>query len=231
MTIYIPVLGKRLRLTRLDNCGNVPDPGTEDSIVITRGFISVNLSAEVETGTEIMSRRADGSLCVNEKMADSFKRFNLEMEFCGVNPGALSLTTNAEIYNDWQENPRGFTVGEGDIDSKFALELWTGLSGAACEPGMEEASGYLLLPLVQAGVPGDITVDGENAITFSMQGGFTKGGNGWGVGPWDVLLDGEGETAVAAPLPTALDPYDHLLMIDTGLAPPAEAVGLQPMAS
>ena len=227
MTIYIPVLGKRLRLTRLDVCGNVPEAGAEDAFVVTKGFISVNLTAEVESGTEILTRLADGSLCVNERMSDAFKRFNAEMEFCGVDPSILSLVTNAETYEDWQSDPRGFTVGEGDIDSKFALELWTGLSGAACDPGGEEASGYLLLPLVQAGVLGDITVNGENAVTFSMTGGFTRGGNAWGVGPYDVLMD----TSAPAPLPTALDSKTHLLMIDTQLAPPAAADGMQAMAA
>ena len=228
MTIYIPVLGKRLRLTRLDVCGNVPEAAALDAVVTTKGFISVGLTAEVETGTEIMTRRADGSICVNERLSDEFKRFNVEIEFCGVDPGTLSVTTNAKVYNDYQEDPRGFTVGEGKIEGKYALELWTGLSGQACVPGAEEASGYLLLPFVQAGVLGDISVNGENAVTFSMTGGFTKGGNAWGVGPYDVLMD---DASAPAPLPTAIDTFDHLLMIDTALAPPAEAEGLQPMPS
>src|SRR3546814_2580569 len=83
----------------------------------------------------------------------------------------------------------GITVAEGTIDKKFALELWTGLSGRACEPGDEEASGYMLLPFVNAGVLGDVEVTGEDAITFSMTGAFTRGGNAWGVGPYNVLMD------------------------------------------
>ena len=227
MTIYIPVLGKRMRLTKLDECGNVPEDATPDSVLTTKGFISLTLSAEVESGTEIMTRLADGTLCVNERLVDSFKRFTVEIEFCGVDPGALALTTNAEVYNNYEDLPRGFTIGEGDIVGKYGLELWTGLSGQACEPGQEEASGYLVLPFVQSGVVGGITVNGENAVTFSMTGGFTKGGNAWGVGPYDVMMN----ESAPAPLPTALDPLTHLLMIDTGLAPPAVAEGLQPMGA
>lgn len=224
MVNFSPVRGKRLRVTALDDCGNVPEPDAEDSVVTTNGFISVSLSAEVEDGVEIVTRRADGSLCVNEKFASSFKSFNAEIEFCGVDPGLLGLTTNAEGYEDYDNLVSGIVVPEGTIDKKFAFELWTGLSGRACEPGVEEASGYMLLPFVQAGVLGDFTVDGENAVSFTMTGAFTKGGNNWGAGPYNVLHNG----AVASPLPTALDPLDHFLLVPTNIAPPANADGLQP---
>ena len=225
---FAPVLGKRLRAFTLDACGAVPASGTEDAMVVTDGFISITLSSQVEDGTEIITKKADGSLCVNEMTNPSFKRFTVEIEFCGVDPGLLSVVTNANIYEDYAADPIGFTVPEGTIDGRFSLELWTGLSGAACASGDEEASGYLLLPFVASGVMGDLTIDGENAVTFSLTGAFTKGGNQWGTGPLNVMFDDNGD---AAPLPTALDPLDHLLMIEVGLAPPATACGLQPMSA
>lgn len=223
---FAPVLGKRLRAFTLDACGATPASGTEDAMVVTNGFISVTLSSQVEDGTEIITKKADGSLCVNEMTNPSFKRFTVEIEFCGVDPGLLSVVTNANIYEDYSNDPIGFTVPEGTIDGRFSLELWTGLSGAACASGDEEASGYLLLPFVASGVLGDITIDGENAVTFSLTGAFTKGGNQWGTGPVNVMFDDNGDPA---PLPTALDPLDHLLMIEVGLAPPATVCGLQAM--
>jgi hypothetical protein len=223
---FIPVLGKRIRVTQLDACG-VPSPaGTEGAVLATDGFISLSLSSEVEDGTEIITRKASGALCVNQRASDSFKRFTVEIEFCGVNPSLLALTTNADPYKDYKGDDAGITIAEGAIDKAFALELWTGLSGQACEPGAEEASGYLLLPFVQAGVLGDISVDGENAVTFSMTGAFTKGGNAWGAGPWPVVKDAGGTDSI---LPEPLDPSDHLLLIDTALAPPPEACDPIPM--
>lgn len=223
---FPPVFGKRIRATRLDECGNVPEPGTPCSYVATGGFITVSLSSEVEEGVEIFQRRADGvGVCVNEMGPSTFKRFTVEMEFCGVNPDLLDIVTNAETYDDHAGDPSGITISEGPVDGRFALELWTGLSGVQCEPGEESASGYLLLPYVNQGVLGDIEVDGENAVTFSLTGAFTKSGNQWGVGPFDVLQDGVNP----APLPTALDADDHLLLIDTGLAPPADECDCQPM--
>lgn len=221
---FTPILGKRLRAVALDECANVPASGTADSMVVTDGFVSVTLSSEVEDGAEIITKKADGSLCVNEMTASSFKRFTVEAEFCGVDPGLLAVTTNAEIYENYEEIAAGIVVPEGTINKKFSLELWTGLSGEACAPGAEEASGYMLLPFVQAGVLGDITIDGENAVTFSMTGAYTKGGNAWGVGPFNVLDDSD----TPSPLPTALDPLDHLLLVATNLAPPASACGLVP---
>lgn len=220
---FTPVLGKRIRVVALDSCGNVPASGTADSMVTTNGFVTVTLSAEVEDGAEIITKKADGSLCVNEKNANSFKRFTVEVEFCGVDPGLLSLTTNAEVYENYASEANGIVVPEGTIDKKFSFELWTGLSGAACDPNVEEASGYLLLPFVNAGTLGNIEVNGENSVTFSMTGAYTKGGNAWGVGPFDVLDD----TGSAAPLPTALDPLDHLLLVETGIAPPPSVCGLR----
>lgn len=216
---FIPILGKRLRVTTLDECGTPPDAGVAGSTVVTDGFITLSLSSEVEDGAEIITKKADGSLCVNEKLASNFKRFTVEITFCGVNPSLLSKVSNATGYNDYADDVAGFTVAEGALEKNFALELWTGVSGAACLPGAAFQGGYVLLPFVRAGVLGDITVDGENAVTFSMKGAYTKGGNVWGVGPYNVLLD----TLVPAPLPTALDPLDHLLLVETALAPPASS--------
>lgn len=211
---FTPVLGKRYRVVSLDDCGRVTP---ESQYLVGDGFVTVTLSSEVEEGSEILKRKFTGALCVNEKMSDSFKRFTLETEFCGVNPDLLSIMTNAVPYSDAAGDVAGFTVPEGAIDKAFALELWMGLSGQACGEDAEEASGYLLLPFVQAGVMGNIELGGEDAVTFSMTGAYTKGGNGWGTGPFDVVF---GADQVPSPLPTALDPLDHLLLMDTGLAVP-----------
>jgi len=225
---YKPILGKRLRVTALDGCGNVPAAATVDSLIVVEGFISVTLSSEVDDGAEIITKTANGALCVNEKLSPNFKRFTAEVEFCGVNPSLLSFMTNAEVYLDSADDVAGFTVPEGFVDKKFALELWTGLSGEACPSGAAFYGGYLLLPFMNAGVLGNIEVTGEDAISFSMTGAYTVGGNAWGVGPYNVVLD-DSVTPVPGPLPTALDSLDHLLLIDTEVAPPTASCSPYPM--
>jgi hypothetical protein len=226
-TCFIPILGKRLRVTNLDACGNVPAAGVVDQQLVTDGFMTVTLSSEVEDGAEIITKKADGTICVNEKLASSFKRFTLGLSFCGVNPSLLAMVTNAHTVADYTvSNVAGIGVGEGAINKQFALELWTGVTGAACLPGAAFQGGYLLLPFVKAGVLGDITVDGENAITFSMTGAYTKGGNAWGTGPYNVLNN---LSSAPAALPTAIDVLDHMILLQTNLAPPASACSPLPI--
>lgn len=216
-TIFTPILGKRLRVTELSDCGALMSTSRK---IVTDGFVTINLTAETEDGTEIIVRNAGGAICINEKAADSFKRFTVEMEFCGVNPSLLAMVTNAEEYENAAQDIAGITVAEGEITGRFALELWTGLAGQGCGDNGESASGYLLLPQVQSGILGDIEVGGEDAITFSLSGAYTVGGNSWGTGPYDVALDGDGDPGK---LPTALDAFDHLLLLLSNVAPPAKA--------
>ena len=226
---FIPLLGKRIRVTTLDVCGNVPIAAAEDAWLATDGFVSLNLSTETEDGAEIIVRKADGSLCVNEKQSDSFKRFTLEMEFCGVDPDLLSFMTNMTAYADWSGDIAGATVYEGTVEEKFGLEVWTGLANYEAPTGatVEEASGYVVLPCINAGVLGDITVDGENAVSFTMQGAYTVSGNQWGVGLHNVLMNGSTPDV----LPEALLPTEPLLIMETGVAPPPSACGCAAFAA
>lgn len=215
---FAPVLGKRLRLTELNDAGEIPPNARQ---VTTEGFITATLSAQVQEGTEIIQRNANGSICVNEKMAGSFTRLNITIEFCGVLPAALTMTTVAEPYRDSNNELAGFTLPEGELNEKFAVELWTGISGD------EGSFGYMLLPFCQGGLIGEVSVDGENAINFTLNNAYTKGGNTWGTGPYDVVETGSGP----GPLPTPLDTDDHLLVVDTAVAPPPSECGFQPVSS
>jgi hypothetical protein len=222
---FQPILGKRMRITPLDECGRFPASAAPNGFLSTSGFVTVTMSAEIESGQEVISRRADGSICVNFRGPDSFKRLTVGVTLCGVDPQVLAAMTNAEPYVGYTAaDIIGMTLGEGTVEAKFALELWTGISGAACDPAVDEASGYLLLPFVNAGTLGDLEVNGTDAVNFAMNGGYTRSGNAWGVGPYNVLANGSN---VASKLPTALDANDHLLLVETGIAPPPEANGWQ----
>lgn len=220
-----------MRVTRLDECGRFPAPGTPDSVVVTDGFISVKMTTEVEEGTEIVQKNANGDICVNEKNPNAFKRVTLEIEMCGVNDAVATLMTNAEVYENWDEAGIGTVESAVPIDGVFAFELWTGLAGAKCGEGAATASGYILLPFVQAGTLGDVTVDSENAVNFTATGMYTRDGSGWGSGPYDVILQEPeaDEDPVAGPLPSPLTEKDHRLRITVDVAPPPSMAGLQAM--
>ena len=58
------------------------------------------------------------------------KRFSVDIMFCGVNPFLLSMISSVEAYLDASGAVVRFTQAEGEITTKFALELWKGLSGS-----------------------------------------------------------------------------------------------------
>jgi hypothetical protein len=223
---FKPIFGKKIRVSKMNSCCQ-PVTGGDCAEIVTDGFISLSLSSEVEDGAEVITKKASGAICINHKAPDSFKRFTLEMEFCGVDPDLLSFMTNMTAYADWNGDIAGATVYEGTVEEKFGLEVWTGLAGEACPTGVEEASGYVVLPCVNAGVLGDISIDGENAVSFTMQGAYTVSGNAWGVGLHNVLLNG-GTPDV---LPEALLPTEPMLIMETGVAPPPSACGCTAFAA
>lgn len=219
------VRGKRLRATRLDACGNPPDAGTASSIVVTKGFVSVGLTAVTEDGEEITQKNANGELCINDRSRDEFKRWDLEIELCEVDPGLVELVTQAVLELDANDDTVGIRTPEGAASESVALELWSGIPGEDCGSGPEEF-GYLLLPFTIPGTLGDITVE-NGATTFSLR-GHTRAGSGWGSGPYDVVIDANGDPA---PLGTPIAQDEHMLLRTTGVAPPAAQCGLQDMPS
>ena len=100
--------------------------------------------------------------------------------------------------------------------SGFALEVWMGVPGVACE-GDAGAYGYLLLPCLQGGVIGDFTIENA-AITFTVTGAATKDGNAWGNGPYQDMQ-----------LINPLDEDDHLYVIFTTQDPPEPTDGCVPL--
>lgn len=224
---FKPIFGKRIRVSKMNACC-VPATGGSCAEVTTDGFISLSLSSEVEDGAEVITRKASGALCINQKAPDAFKRFTLEMEFCGVDADLLSFMTNMTAYTDYNDDVVGATVYEGTVEEKFGLEIWTGLAGEACPTGVEEASGYVVLACVNAGVLGDITIDGENAVSFTMTGAYTVSGNGWGRGLHEVVLDDGGDPAI---LPSALLSTEPMLIMETGVSPPPSACGCAAFAA
>jgi len=224
MTAPQVINGKVIRVISLDACGNLPASGTADSMVVTKGVVSIQLSQQVQTGNTATVTLMDGTQ-ESYKARDTFQWFTVQIEFNQVDPAVLSLTSNAEVYEDFNSDPTGFVVPSGLIATQFSLEGWTGTFGAPCAPGVAQQSGYFLLPFVASGVFNGFTVDGTNAISFTISGAYTLDGAQWGVGPFKVL---GGENGDADFLPTALDPDDHLFMIPTTIDPPEPPNGLVP---
>lgn len=227
-TCFTPVRGRAIRVTRLDGCGR-PIYGAE-STAVSKGIVTVSFTANTDDGEEINVPNFAGETCAYEPAVSRFLGYSVEIEFCRVDPGLISLLTGqAVVVNPETGNYDGFRVNSdvSALDSAFALELWTGTPGVQCaeDSAGGVAGGYLLLPYLQGGIFGDFTV--ENAeVTFTVTGASTKTGSGWGTGPYSVV---PGIGGGAAPLSTPILSGDHLHTQFTDVAPPTDFCGIQPL--
>ena len=214
------VRGRTMRVTKTDGCC-APAYEEEDGMVVTDGFVSVALTANINEPEEILVTNANGQTCVRDAGCAEFQGYSVEVTFCEVTPCLFSLVTGQPSVVNADGDIVGFRMNSGinGCGSGFALEVWMGVPGVACT-GEAGGFGYLLLPCLQGGVIGDFTIENA-AITFTITGASTKDGNGWGVGPYDVVDDGTGP----ASLPSPLDPDDHLYVSFTTVAPPTETDG------
>jgi len=215
-TCFSLVRGRAMRVTRLDGCGGVdlgPDAG-----IVSDGFITVQLSAQTDEGETISVTNAAGKVCILDEPCPVFTGYDIQVEFCGVNPLLYELMTGMPSVLDAQGNRVGIRMNS-NIDacaSGFALEVWSNVPSAVCDPSAGVSYGYFLVPFVKGGVIGDFTI-GNDAVNFTLSGAKSKDGNSWGMGPYDVVKDDAG---AAGPLLEEVDPYDHLWMQLTTVAPP-----------
>ena len=220
------VRGRVMRLTKSDGCGRVVYG--ESSSVVTGGFVSVAYTANTTESEEISVTNAAGEVCVFEPAEVKVSGYGVEVTFCDVDPDVFTLITGQQPYMDAFGNIVGFTIDTSISlgDSGFGLEVWMGAANVdACAAGGTGKYGYLLLPYLQGGILGDFTI--ENAgINFTITGANTRDGNAWSRGPYNVQLT---NLSVPGPLVTALTPTQHLLLIQTEVAPPTPVVGARPV--
>lgn len=220
MTCFALVKGRRMRVTRLDGCGRLQSSAS--SAIVTKGFVSVAFTANLNEGEEINQTNANGETCVYEPAVASLNNYSLEITFCEVNPELYAMLTGQAVVYGPDGDPVGFRIATGvsAADSGFALEVWSGVPAVQCsEDGGEGSFGYTLLPFVQGGTLGDFTIENA-AVTFTISNAQTKDGSGWGTGPYDVVPQ---EGGGAGPLLEPIGPRDHFHIQWTDVAPPEEA--------
>lgn len=219
---FTPIQGERIRVTELDECGNVPEGALS---VVSDGFVTVNLSAELEAGDEFIVKNAAGRLCINQKDQDTLKRLNVDIDWCQVDPLIYNLMSGFPTVHDGDspgDDIVGFRITEAKLDTKVAVELWTNLSGDACGEEGDQCWGYILLPYMTGFGLGDFTIE-NGPVTFASSGGYTQGNSGWGVGPYDDVVGMAAESCTA--LTTAFQPDEHAEIRVTCCPPPTPGCG------
>lgn len=220
------IRGKSIRVTLVDANGRAVIG--EDSVVATKGFLTLTYTTNSEEGEGINVTNANGDTCVSEAAKPTFTGFGVEAEFCDVDFAMFTILTGQEIVLDSSGKAIGITEST-DVsiaDVTFALETWTGADtkGAAASAGSQGQFGYVLTPFLTGGLISDITVENA-AITFTVTGMTTKNGNAWGKGPHAVEL----VAGKAAPLRVGLKANDHRRIMITEVAPPAQYAGATPL--
>lgn len=211
----------RMRLTRLDACG-APAPGTTGTLV-SDGFINVDGAYNYLDPEEITQLNANGDLCIDDQGNPQLRWIDLTIVMCQVNPFAVNIITGNPIVVDDATptaNTTGFRVnGELTGTANFALELWSGVNGQACDASGNRMYGYWLFPYVVQARLGDFSV--ANAainLTFTAR---TQVGSQWGVGPTAYTVRRDATTGTPERILTAIDDTDHLYFEAVTVAPPA----------
>lgn len=215
------VRGRRMRLTRVDECGAIESgPG---GMLVTKGFVQVSYGLEVDEGTEISVPDAGGDLCISEPGTPSVKWVNVEAQFCRIDPDAVEMFTGWPVVLDGGGDGVGWRVQKSIAASGVGLEVWSDISGTGgvCSGG-DKAYGYFLVPWLNNGIMGDVTIQNGEA-TFTIR-GKGRSGSPWGTGPYLVDKDADGDPSK---LLTPIGPDDLMDIHLTTVAPPAAAAGAQ----
>lgn len=206
-----------VRLTRLDSCGR-PVCGADNSIAFDC-LSSLAMNVNSEDGTDVEYKAANGKVCGFKRGCPTFRGYDIELNFYGVSPEILEITTGNPVVFGYDGTPIGYDDCDIQCDTGFAIEGWAEVLGEDVCVTDGLATGqwiYFLLPWVTNGLLGDIEV-GSEAVTLTMQ-GSTRSGGGWGVGPYNVLE--QNALLTPGPLLTPLGSTCHRRIITTRIAPP-----------
>lgn len=215
---YTPIKGLMLRVILLDpDCG-VPVTGDSGAMVVTKGFTQVQGTAQYETGERVVTRLADGTMCVNEKDPDILTHFELAMDFCSIDPGLVANTISPARLLTSSESPTGtgFAMAEGAAVTHFSLEVWQRVAGRArCAANGAQRYVYNAWPHLTDGKLGGNYLIGVQPSTLTVQANSLPVSELWTAGnPWL----GSGAITVVP---------DHWFQNLTTVAPPTELCGIQ----
>jgi hypothetical protein len=178
-----PIKARVARIVKLDVCGN-PVTGASSSVVITDGFISIDVSPEYEEGEEFLTKNANGAPCVNQKDPNFLKRVGLSIEFCNIDPDAIVLLTGERLLvTGGPATGTGVVFGEGLLLARFSLEVWQPLAGVgACSATGQQYHLYWAFPNVGNTMISDFTME-NGPMSFTIDANTNGAGLLWGDGP------------------------------------------------
>lgn len=215
------IQGLCIRVTRLDSCCNPPSAGTPDSLVVSDSFISLSLTAELEEPDEFTLKLANGKLCINEIGCATLKRYTVEVSLCNADPDLFEIIGGVTKVLDFDGETVGYEIDQ-DLGQcgKFSLEFWTRVPVDQCLPGEVQKYVYWLLPCLQNGRVGDVTIE-NGPLEFSWSADAIPS-SAWAQGPYNVVPLSAGDTVGGSLLaPIGCQTALHVQL--TSVPPPCQA--------
>lgn len=214
---YSPIKGLVFRTILLTECG-VPITGASGAMIVGAGFTQVTASPQYETGDRQLTRRADGSACVNEKDCDILTNFELAIDLCLIDPGLVANTISPARLLTSSQSPTGtgFAMAEGCASTHWSFEVWQKVAGnQRCAPNGQTQYVYNAWPHVTDGKLGGDYVVGLDPSQLTISGNSLPVSTLWTAGnPWL----GSGAVTVVP---------DHWFQNLTTVAPPTAVCGIQ----
>jgi hypothetical protein len=214
-----------VRVTRLDECGNVTDSAC--SYATTSCFATLTLTKVYQDRQDALGVNANGDICVDVPKAPILRWYEVVLTLQSVDPEFLNIVSNEPLVLNDATVPEAVgwdTVVGSNLAANFAFEFWTGTDDSACEDG-ELDYGYGLLPWLYQGQIGDISFE-NGLVTFTVT-AISKINPNWGVGPYNVLINETGPNAgFPAPMLTSIGNAMKRFFF-TELSPPDGFCGCQ----
>lgn len=214
--------GRVARFTRLDACGNVVEGATS---TVVSGFITVTATPNYLDAEEIQQLDANGQLCIDDQGDPALRWVDLSIVLCNVDPDRINIMTGDPLVLNDAVAPEavGYRLDAAVTGtSRYALELWSGITGQACDAEGNELFGYWLWPFVGQSRWGE-SVFGNQGLTPTIT-SRTFSNSGWDVGPYDVRRDAT-VPATLEPLLTPIGATQHQHFEIVSVDPPTAACG------
>lgn len=172
-----------VRATRLDPVtGGVVDD--DDNYVVTNGAITLQMTPDVEEGTESTLKNGCGDVVASSKTPDRLKRWNLTLTMARFDAALFEILTGNTVVLDGGD-PIGI-IGRDQFADDFteslaAFEGWAqAFEGDA--PDSEKPYFYVFFAATTFGI-GDTTF-GEEFAQLPLT-GFSRTNTAWSTGPYD----------------------------------------------
>ncbi|HEX6518272.1 MAG TPA: hypothetical protein VF049_22115 [Nocardioidaceae bacterium] len=196
--------GKRMRITRLNECGAVVEGPT--STLTAEAFVSGTFTPNYADAQEISLPNANGDECISDRSRPALRWIDISLVVCTWDPHMINMITGDPlVLDDATPTPNavGFRIDTALTGSgNFGLEFWSGITGQACDPSGNPKYGYWLFPWVKDAQWGEWVIQND-AITATFTARAVPG-SPWGVGPYDDIRRDAMVPATLEPLLTPI---------------------------